>query len=525
MRTLNGLPAKTFGGLCAVTTAAGFSGDGDTGGSGAFFWQDDWTLSDVQTDGDLRVDILDLLTDATDVEYKVDNGSWTSGGSTSSFTISGLTNDQSYLVYIRAAYSGGTKSAHMLPKKGIPTNTPSSTIYASASASGGGAGTSGDPYTLTEAISNMSGGDTVILKDGTYGYIHINTGTTYSGGVVIAAETPLGARINGSIYVSNADNVTFKNLYVAPDSTSDLQYSSVCEVESGCAGIVFEGCKIQGRHDVSTFLSWTDANWQSYVTKLFYLALADGVVIRNCILNVGGEVNYPMVQACDNMVLEYSIARHSGADTLKLKDGNTLRGCWFSDMFAIDGAQHTDIIQRDSPGGTNITIDGNILVEWTYGAGVTPPTSGYGDAQGIGMFDGSNSGHTITNNVIYCLSQHGITINNPTNCVVSNNTIVDSANDAETPTIRFAGTVSNCSAYNNLVSNSITGATSSGSNTTIAYAGNSAYPGLSESDFRLASGNANLTNGDAANDTATDIRGVARDASNPARGAFEDAYA
>jgi hypothetical protein len=73
----------------------------------------DWDI--VAGDEEADVTINDLPTEngasITDIEYRLDGGSWVSSGGTSSFTISGLTNDQEYDVELRAVNSVGAGAA------------------------------------------------------------------------------------------------------------------------------------------------------------------------------------------------------------------------------------------------------------------------------------------------------------------------------------------------------------------------------------------------------------------------------
>lgn len=85
-----------------------------------------WTLADAVSGGDLTVNILTLPYNGgsaiTDIEYRVDGGSWTSSGqsTTGSFTLSGLTDNVEYDVEIRAVNAIGNGLASDL-KSATPT--------------------------------------------------------------------------------------------------------------------------------------------------------------------------------------------------------------------------------------------------------------------------------------------------------------------------------------------------------------------------------------------------------------------
>lgn len=84
----------------------------------------DWTLTDPATAGDLLVTISSLpianSDTITDVEYRLDGGSWVSSGGTVTFTISGLTDTVSYDVELRSVSAAGNALAGDL-KSQTPT--------------------------------------------------------------------------------------------------------------------------------------------------------------------------------------------------------------------------------------------------------------------------------------------------------------------------------------------------------------------------------------------------------------------
>ena len=72
----------------------------------------DWSLDDPGTDGDLDVVISSLPADGgatiTDIEFRIDGGTWQSSGGIVDFGITGLNNGQFYSVEIRAVNSVGS---------------------------------------------------------------------------------------------------------------------------------------------------------------------------------------------------------------------------------------------------------------------------------------------------------------------------------------------------------------------------------------------------------------------------------
>lgn len=78
-------------------------------------------------DGELTINILALPRDGfdpiTDIEYRVDGGSWESSGGIVTFVISPLVNDQEYEIELRAVNGIGEGPASA-PKQGTPENAP-----------------------------------------------------------------------------------------------------------------------------------------------------------------------------------------------------------------------------------------------------------------------------------------------------------------------------------------------------------------------------------------------------------------
>lgn len=73
----------------------------------------DWSIAAGDEEADVTISSLpaDGGDTITDIEYRLDGGSWVSSGGTTSFTISGLTNDQEYDVELRAVNGVGAGAA------------------------------------------------------------------------------------------------------------------------------------------------------------------------------------------------------------------------------------------------------------------------------------------------------------------------------------------------------------------------------------------------------------------------------
>lgn len=79
----------------------------------AAFEAGDWSIAPGDEEAEVTISSLPANGGAsiTGIEYRLDGGSWISSGGTSSFTITGLTNDQEYDVELRAINSVGAGAA------------------------------------------------------------------------------------------------------------------------------------------------------------------------------------------------------------------------------------------------------------------------------------------------------------------------------------------------------------------------------------------------------------------------------
>lgn len=77
------------------------------------FGSEDWSIASGDEEADVTIHALpdDGGATITDIEYRLDGGTWISSGGTSGFSIPGLTNDQEYDVELRAANSVGAGAA------------------------------------------------------------------------------------------------------------------------------------------------------------------------------------------------------------------------------------------------------------------------------------------------------------------------------------------------------------------------------------------------------------------------------
>jgi hypothetical protein len=88
----------------------------------------DWSIAAGDEEADVTINSLpdDGGDTITDIEYRLDGGSWVSSGGTTGFTITGLTNDQEYDVELRAVNGVGNSAAsdtkQVTPEAEAPTD-------------------------------------------------------------------------------------------------------------------------------------------------------------------------------------------------------------------------------------------------------------------------------------------------------------------------------------------------------------------------------------------------------------------
>jgi len=178
----------------------------------------DWSVADATTGGQLDVTISSLPaangSAITDIEYRVDGGSWVSSGGTSDFSITGLTDDVEVDIELQAVNANGDSGAGDL-KSETPTTA------------GGGApvvawGT-GEYGFIGDTISVTSGdttGNWQSSADGATGWANISGETTAAGFTQTAAYEGKFLRWNDD--TNGASNVPDR-VWVPPDLGAELE--------------------------------------------------------------------------------------------------------------------------------------------------------------------------------------------------------------------------------------------------------------------------------------------------------------
>jgi len=188
-----------------------------------------WSIADAATSGDADVTINSLPAangaSITDIEYKVGAGSWTSSGSTTSFTITGaFTDGVSTAVLIRAKNSVGSGADS--DSKSVTTTAASSAMKVLFEA------TDYHDFTAPTATQKICLAGRMKVKSTSYAYV-IGTGL--------------------DTYVRQSDNFRFRGEITASGSQAFLAY------------VLSAGVAV---NDVLSFLAWADAdNYYLWVSK------------------------------------------------------------------------------------------------------------------------------------------------------------------------------------------------------------------------------------------------------------------
>ena len=253
---------------------------------------------------------------------------------------------------------------------------------------------------LLSALASASGGETILLASGDYGSVQLSNLNFNQDVTIQSADGAMGAvfdsiSITGSshihidnVHVSNPGNGSFASKIVAVNSSSHITVSN-----SEVNGLV-DG-NYEGHYGLYAGGGSSNVRFENnYVHDVRQGSVTIGV---NDIEVVGNTFDY------------------IGEDAMKLGSNNGVlvqNNTGLTNSFPIPGA-HVDFIQFQAA-SQNVVIDGN----WYLGG-----TNIY--VQGIlfGFFDHDNV--LIENNLIYTGMIHGITVEQGTNIVARNNTVLN----------------------------------------------------------------------------------------------------
>ncbi|MGR3792435.1 right-handed parallel beta-helix repeat-containing protein [Vannielia sp. SX4] len=245
------------------------------------------------------------------------------------------------------------------------------------------------PETLMTALMTASGGDTIVLSDGTYSNITLSR--DYSSELTIVAENPLGAVVE-NLSIPGGSNIRIEG----------LQVDNMPRVDGGAHHITYVD---------NLFTNGV------YFIDASHVALDGNEII--------GNVNGVILNSVSHFELTDNLIRDAVSDLLRIT-GDSHHGLIennkLHDVHAVR-PHHPDLIQMFSYNGAtphDITIRGNHLYD--------DPDTGDVYGQGIFLSDPSGSGYyniLIEQNIINVGSPNSIYINGgQSNVVIQDNSLI-----------------------------------------------------------------------------------------------------
>jgi len=251
---------------------------------------------------------------------------------------------------------------------------------------------------LKSALASATGGETIVLKDGTYGAITVSK--DYASTVTIQADNALKAAIK-SLTVSGASNVRFES--IAFDSQKNGgNGSKVVSIQDKSRDIAIVDSEVTGKQD-----NVYEGHNGIQIKKSSNITLHNNDVhdVFNGIVVFGGSG----IRVTDNIV------DHVGNDVMKFGSisNSVISGnASFGHVYPLKGA-HDDFIQFQGA-SHDVLITGNL-----YLAKNSP------SIQGIFLNNASYNDITISENVIYTGMSRGISVSKGSGIVVDHNTLLN----------------------------------------------------------------------------------------------------
>lgn len=265
------------------------------------------------------------------------------------------------------------------------------------------------------ASRKVKGGDTVLLKDGSYGSIDLKANVTFDKPVVIQSQTKRNAHFDWIQLAAGARNITLRNLRVWPSDPENGRNYLVRGFNT-TSDITVDGLVIRGEQRADQFMEWDAAKWNARKYSGILLDGPRSTASRNRLTGV----NFGISVGADGRVIGNVVNGYSG-DGIRAWSGSVVSRNRVVNCVQVD-SNHADGFQAfaGSEPNRNLTIDSNVIIEWTGEANHPLRCS----LQGIGLFDGFYENLTITNNLISVSAYHGIAVYGARGARIINNTVV-----------------------------------------------------------------------------------------------------
>lgn len=377
--------------------------------------------------------------------------------------------------------------------------------------------------TLGGALANLKvvGGDTILLMDGNHG--HVRTNRAFDTEVIVQSQNNSNAHLNSIHFSDLAQHITLKNLKIWRTDADEKAY--MVRSYTGASNLTFENLDIRSRPDTDAQLDWAAARWTA-VAGVGMELRGKNYVVRNCRVSA---VHVGIFAVGSGALIENNVVMDFTGDGIKSGGSNSIfRSNLVKNRFKVS-ATHADGFQAYAPTVlTNLTLENNIILEWTYAK--SHPLRG--SLQGIGMFNGYYDNVLIQNNVIATRHYHGITVQGTRHSKILNNTVVNIDGIVDkAPWIRIVGKTSTLPSQDVIVANNVAmqfhGSTDAANN--VLFTDNSVilYPAkvmtdLATFNYVPKADSGFIDTGNVTYAPKTDINGTARpQAKGPDRGAFE----
>jgi hypothetical protein len=267
----------------------------------------------------------------------------------------------------------------------------------------------------------VSAGDEIVLRDGNHGEITIK-GARFDRPVTIRPAPGAQARLTGLV-VDQSQNLIFDGLQVWPDRTGEKGH--LIRATPSTQQIIFRNLDLRSRADAADYPRWSRQTWLEVRRSGILLRGTQSAVLTSRFTGVGSGIGV----TGEGARIEGNVIRGFSADGIQAPaDNATIRGNRIEDCVKV-GDNHDDGIQAWSlgPDGKpgrgnlkNLTIENNVILEWRGRAASALVC----DLQGIGLFDGTYEGVSITNNLVVVSAYHGISVYGGINGVIANNTVL-----------------------------------------------------------------------------------------------------